>query len=91
MSFKKEWDAFVLYLDEHPGAFDKQERLGIKWADLEIKRLRKIEEAWPIFMGLYESLLRTEKRMGCKLAPTPIRKFMDFMGHEHKPAGSKRG
>ena len=44
MSCRKEWDAFVLYLEEHPGSFDKQERMGIKWADLEIKRLTDIME-----------------------------------------------
>jgi hypothetical protein len=42
MNYQSEWESFIRYLEEHPGAFDKWERLGIKWADLEIKRLRKM-------------------------------------------------
>jgi hypothetical protein len=49
---QKEWDAFILYLEEHPGAFDKHERAGIKWAAAELKRLQNgmsgIEKAFEL-------------------------------------------
>ena len=47
MGNRKKWNAFTLYLVEHPGAFDKQERAGIEWAREVIRMADKVDKLRP--------------------------------------------